>query len=366
MKTEVRFRDAGLVRGLIVGALKQRAGRSRTPGGGTGAELVVRRRRPPVAAASAGRRPAGPFPLPLPELPRGSGSAAGLAEAAVAFLRATLAGRRRCATAPEPAADGDAAAGFRPGAAASPPTSWRRPTDGIVIVDQHAAHERLVHERLSRALRDGGVPRQALLLPEVVELDEPAAAPHRRARRGTRRARPRCRIVRRRRGGRARGAGAAGRRRRRRPDPRSRRRSRRRWTMRWRCRNASARSARTMACHGSVRAGRRLAIEEMNALLRADGGDAPFRTVQPRPADLGRAEARRHREAVRPHLTDATIASRRRCSAGPLLQSLPVPALICAGASLPVDRDVARAAAGAAAGLRLRSSRSRARRAHSP
>jgi DNA mismatch repair protein MutL len=49
--------------------------------------------------------------------------------------------------------------------------------DGIVIVDQHAAHERLVYERLKQALIDGegGVKRQGLLIPEVVELDEPAA-----------------------------------------------------------------------------------------------------------------------------------------------------------------------------------------------
>jgi DNA mismatch repair protein MutL len=46
--------------------------------------------------------------------------------------------------------------------------------DGLVLVDQHAAHERLVLERMRRALADGGVARQALLLPEVVELDEVA------------------------------------------------------------------------------------------------------------------------------------------------------------------------------------------------
>jgi DNA mismatch repair protein MutL len=46
--------------------------------------------------------------------------------------------------------------------------------DGIVIVDQHAAHERLVYERMKTALADGGVERQMLLLPEVVDLDEPA------------------------------------------------------------------------------------------------------------------------------------------------------------------------------------------------
>ncbi|MCH8002076.1 MAG: DNA mismatch repair protein MutL, partial [Proteobacteria bacterium] len=47
--------------------------------------------------------------------------------------------------------------------------------DGIVIVDQHAAHERLVYETMKRQLADRGVARQILLIPEVVELDQPAA-----------------------------------------------------------------------------------------------------------------------------------------------------------------------------------------------
>ena len=55
--------------------------------------------------------------------------------------------------------------------------------DGLVIVDQHAAHERLVLERMRAAREGGSVSRQALLVPDVVELDEPdcdrleAAAP---------------------------------------------------------------------------------------------------------------------------------------------------------------------------------------------
>jgi DNA mismatch repair protein MutL len=47
--------------------------------------------------------------------------------------------------------------------------------DGIVIVDQHAAHERLLYERMKRALENGGVKRQPLLIPEIVELDEAEA-----------------------------------------------------------------------------------------------------------------------------------------------------------------------------------------------
>ena len=43
--------------------------------------------------------------------------------------------------------------------------------DGIVIVDQHAAHERLVYERMKAALARGGVARQPLLIPEVVDMD---------------------------------------------------------------------------------------------------------------------------------------------------------------------------------------------------
>jgi DNA mismatch repair protein MutL len=47
--------------------------------------------------------------------------------------------------------------------------------DGVIIVDQHAAHERIVYERMKQALSVTGIKRQILLIPEVVEMDEPSA-----------------------------------------------------------------------------------------------------------------------------------------------------------------------------------------------
>ena len=163
-KTEVRFRDSGLVRGLIVGALKHALAAA-----GHRASTTVS-----MAALGAAR------PGTLPPL---GGQRRGLAEEAAAF-HAPLPNLETPPAAPPGAASGGAAdVADTPGdyplgvARAQVHETYivAQTADGIVIVDQHAAHERLVHERIKAALAADGVARQGLLIPEVVELDEAAA-----------------------------------------------------------------------------------------------------------------------------------------------------------------------------------------------
>jgi DNA mismatch repair protein MutL len=165
-KAEVRFRDPGLVRGLIVGALKH--------------ALAEAGHRASTTVAGAALGAFRPGAAPMPYRP-GTAAPRGLYESAAAyqapFAPAPLAGLAE-PSAPPPAAGPDATA---PMDAAHPLGAARaqlhetyivaQTADGIVIVDQHAAHERLVYERMKTALENGGVARQGLLIPEVVELD---------------------------------------------------------------------------------------------------------------------------------------------------------------------------------------------------
>jgi DNA mismatch repair protein MutL len=169
-KAEVRFRDAGLVRGLIVGALRQ----ALAAAGHRAATTVA------ADAISAFR----PGALPLAGGAWGvarSTLAPGLAEPA-ALYQAPLAGTPGFdQPAARPSVDltrSEAAQHYPLGAARAQLHDTyvvAQTADGMVIVDQHAAHERLVYERMKTALAATGVARQILLLPEVVELDEAAA-----------------------------------------------------------------------------------------------------------------------------------------------------------------------------------------------
>ena len=139
--------------------------------------------------------------------------------------------------------------------------------DGVVIVDQHAAHERLVYERMKEGMAAGGVPRQALLMPQVVELD-PAEAERVASRAGEladlglvlEAFGPGAVLVRETPA--ALGDADAGGLVRDIADDLAENGSA--LALKERLEHVAA----TMACHGSVRAGRRLTAPEMNALLR--------------------------------------------------------------------------------------------------
>ena len=165
-KTEVRFRDAGIVRGLIVGALR------------TALSAAGHRASTTVADAALGAfRPHTGYSTPLP---MGGGRSVsvprGLSEAAMQFVAPFDAPSARVET-PAEAPNGNGQH-YPLGVARAQlhETYIVAQTDqGVVIVDQHAAHERLMHERLKDQLQADGVKRQALLLPEVVEIGEDGA-----------------------------------------------------------------------------------------------------------------------------------------------------------------------------------------------
>lgn len=170
-KTEVRFRDPALIRGMIVSGLRR----------ALDAEGFRSVQKADPAGLSAWKiEPVSPTPigqLPIFE-------AAFPAVSSYAPSSASFADRRPSFSAPPPQARAEPAADAAPESASYPLGVARgqvartyivaEAEDGLVIVDQHAAHERLTLERMRRAMDGQGVAAQALLLPEVVELDEPA------------------------------------------------------------------------------------------------------------------------------------------------------------------------------------------------
>jgi DNA mismatch repair protein MutL len=165
-KTEVRFRDAGIVRGLIVGALR------------TALAAAGHRASTTVADAALGAfRPHTGYSSPLPM--GGGGGASmprGLAEAATQFMAPLGVPSARMEEAVEATNGNGTHYPLGVARAQLHETYIVAQTDhGVVIVDQHAAHERLLHERLKDQLQADGVKRQALLLPEVVDVGEDGA-----------------------------------------------------------------------------------------------------------------------------------------------------------------------------------------------
>jgi DNA mismatch repair protein MutL len=174
-KAEVRFRDPGLVRGLIVGAAKHALAEAGHRASTTVAGAALGAIRPGGGGAAGGWPVSGGTWRP-------GAAQRGLQEPAAGY-HAPLPGLEGAPAArPPQAASEEAGQGAEPGA--YPLGAARaqlhgtyvvsQTRDGIVIVDQHAAHERLVYETMKAQLGRSGVQRQILLLPEVVELDEPA------------------------------------------------------------------------------------------------------------------------------------------------------------------------------------------------
>ena len=175
-KAEVRFRDPALVRGLIVGAL-----RHALAGAGHRASTTV------ASTALGGFRPG--FGGGYTPGPSAAGFSAWSAGGWTPGARSpTIPGLSEISARVEPGLQdpgpGDGAAApvdpldFPLGAARAQVHETyivSQTRDGMIIVDQHAAHERLVYERMKAEMAAGGVARQALLLPEVVDLD-PAEA----------------------------------------------------------------------------------------------------------------------------------------------------------------------------------------------
>ncbi len=163
-KTEVRFRDPAIVRGLIVSSLRHalaEAGHRASTTVGTATLGAMRAE--PTADASARI-----YQMDRPG-PRTQTPTRGFAETAEVFARVDPIDEtpeQPQESHPLGAARGQVHENY----------ILAQTEAGLVIVDQHAAHERLVYEKLKRQMAENGVASQSLLIPEIVELSEAGAA----------------------------------------------------------------------------------------------------------------------------------------------------------------------------------------------
>jgi len=167
-KAEVRFREPGIVRGLVVSALRHALAEAGHRAATTVSTAALGAFRPETPGAGTWQAPG--------HRPSAGQVAAGLAAQAPlagGFGEAAWSGRIE-----QPATDDSTTADLPLGVARAQLHEnyiVAQTRDGMVIVDQHAAHERLVYERLKNQIAEHGVTRQGLLIPEVVELGRDAA-----------------------------------------------------------------------------------------------------------------------------------------------------------------------------------------------
>ena len=175
-KLEVRFREGEAVRSLLIGAIRDALARAGHSASSRGGAMMAER----LAASGLGQFAPAPYaPPPRPyERPLSfafpQGYPARVPDEQTGFAEAPS---MQSQPEPEPSAAQEAAPPLGYARAQFHETYILAQTDkGFVIVDQHAAHERLVYERLKKARTGGTVPRQPLLIPAVVELEEGAIA----------------------------------------------------------------------------------------------------------------------------------------------------------------------------------------------
>lgn len=172
-KLEVRFQDSAFIRGLIVSALRhalhEKAGvTANTLSADALTAFQAELHNQPMMVASGHASYAPYYTQPSFAQPNFSGfSDIARPEARMAFAQDNA-----------PMAPVMPQADYPLGAAVAQVHETyivAQTADGLILVDQHAAHERLVYERMKAALHDGGVRRQGLLIPDVVELGEAQA-----------------------------------------------------------------------------------------------------------------------------------------------------------------------------------------------
>jgi DNA mismatch repair protein MutL len=181
-KSDVRFRDPGLVRGLIVGGIREALAREGDRASTTGADGMLRAFRPgfspsyrPAAAGgiwTAERSPSRPYQYEQATAATGYGFAeppqGSFDTMTIPTARADAIGEAQYphAGGPEQFPLGAARAQIHENYIIA------QTGKGLVIVDQHAAHERLVFEEMRKALHSRRMPSQVLLIPEIVDLPE--------------------------------------------------------------------------------------------------------------------------------------------------------------------------------------------------
>ena len=162
-KSEVRFRDPGLARGLIVSGLRHALADAGHRASTTVADATLGAMRPEQTGARV-------YQMDRPSL--GARTAAYQAQALGFAETAGMWGRVETPAAPlteDPQEAPDYPLGTARGQVHENYIIAQTAT-GMVIVDQHAAHERLVYEKLKRQMAENGVAAQALLIPEIVDL----------------------------------------------------------------------------------------------------------------------------------------------------------------------------------------------------